>query len=635
MRRTLLLIAMITFVYTTLSQAQTLKGDGQIFWEEHFDWEDPDAGRGWTLPEGWLIEDHSTDETGYVWEWTKDAMQGPFAERDGGYILNSSTGDNGFLAIDMDNYNAGVSYMEMKYINSSITLPRFDFSEHSSVILRLEQMFKYFGSATRMEIEVSNDNGQRWAAFDMKMGTAAAVNTMNLPNDEVAHFTANLSAVAAGMPDVIIKITWESSILYFWMLDDITLAEGWTNDLQMMHYNAELVDDDPEYSEGFMYMMPKTQILPMGLFEGSVINNGEIEQYDVYLNVNIDKNGVSQFNANSDNLWSLAFGDPADTLRIVESYTPVDYGHYELTFTMMSEYDEQTPDDNTASFLFHITDSVFARTPDVSEAHESPWRSYYTHPHEGDIMGTEFNPTTDCEASSISAYISKANLDAEFKFVLMEIIDGDGDMPEFVELLSSEVIYVDEAVLEQGWVTLPLDPDGVGEFLKAGHRYLAGVQFWTFTYADDLANRGDAFWLGSTQSFPGSSEKQWTFMSDPSTWTQGSQYDRMIRLNINNHENIIDGIEDLNNNNHLGQNYPNPFSSYTEIEYRLETSSEVSIEIYDLTGKMVRKDHLGFMSAGNNQIRLDAEGLQAGIYYYTLRSDKYSSTKKMVVVSSI
>jgi len=393
----------------------------------------------------------------------------------------------------------------------------------------------------------------------------------------------------------------------------------------------EVVDENPDNSNGFYYMMPKTQIMPLGGFEASVTNNGEYELYDVQLNVAINKNHQEQFSASSETLHSVYFGDPADTLRITETYIPVDFGHYEISYKLEGDNADQFPDNNTESYYFHVTDSVFARTPDVSEADESPWRSYYQYTHEGDLMGVEFNPIEDCIASSISVYISRSNFDVDFKFVLLEITEGEGDELEFKELVTTETMWVDSEVLNQGWVTLPLDPDGVGEYLKAGGRYIAAVQFWTYIEEDDLINRGDAFWIGSTQSYPGSYNKQWLYESYTAEWTQGSNYNKMIRLNIDNHENIIDGISNSLNTNSLSQNYPNPFSTQTSITYNLARDENVTIEIMDLTGRTIAVLQEGFRSAGTHTTILSKDRLDAGLYFYTLTVGRTSLTKKMTI----
>jgi hypothetical protein len=630
MKRLVLLTLIGLAGIAAIGQTHRLKGNGQVFWEEHFNWENPLDAKGWTAGAGWKIEDLSSDDTGYVWGWTKDSMQGPFAKRDGGYILNSTTRSNGFLAIDLDALNAGKAYTDMLYVNSSITLPLMNFSTHPSVILSLEQMFKYF-NAPRMVVEVSNDNGGHWAEFDLKMGTARGINTMNLPNNQVARFSANISDVAAGQPSVTIKITWSGSILYFWMMDDMTLAEGWDNDLKMNYSQIQQIDGNPDASAGFMYMMPKTQILPIGIFEGSVLNYGEIEQTNVRLQAEIFKNSASQFNESSTSLAYLYPSDPADTLTIGKTYTPADYGHYQVVLEMKSDEAEQTPDNNRKSFYFHVTDSVFARTPDVSEADESPWRDFYQYPHEGDLMATEFDPIADCEASSISVYISKANIGADFKLVLMEIIPVADAQPTTIELLTSPMMTVDSTLLKNGWVTIPLDLDGQGEKMKAGKKYLAAVQFWTYITADNLVNRKNAFWIGSTKTYPGSFDKQWGYETDNSTWKNGSSFNRMIRLNINNHENQVDGIQAKGLEHSLEQNYPNPFSSETRISYQLGKEAPVTVEIKDLTGKVVQLLEEGTQAAGLHTVRVTKSNLDSGIYFYTLKAGETRITRRMVV----
>lgn len=630
MKRILLMTMVCLMGLASVEQTHRLKGNGKIFWEEHFDWGNPNDAKGWTAPAGWKIEDLSADDNGFAWVWTKDSMQGPFARRDGGYILNSTTRENGFLAIDLDNLNAYRQYTDMLYVNSTITLPVMNFSTHPSVILSLEQMFKYFNTP-RMVIEVSNDKGGHWAEFDLKMGTARGINTLNLPNNQVAHFTANISEVAAGQPEVTIKLTWSGSILYFWMLDDLTFSEGWDYDLKMNHWQAKEIDNNPDESAGFLYMMPKTQILPIGSFEASVINYGEIEQTNVRFQAEILKNGASQFKESSNSLPYLYFSDPADTLFIDKSYTPADYGHYEMRLSMKSDQEDQYPENNLKSFYFHITDSVFARTPDKSEADESPWRDFYQYTHEGDLMATEFDPISNCEASSISAYISKANIGADFKFVLMEIVPVAGEQPTTIELLSSPMMTVDSTLLKQGWVTLPLDLDGQGEKMKAGKKYLAAVQFWTYIAADNLVNRKNTFWIGSTNSYPGSNDKQWSYETYNSAWKNGSSFNKMIRLNINNHENIIDGILESGLENSLGQNFPNPFLSETQIGYQLGKEAPVTIEIKDVTGKLVQVVEEGIKPAGKHSITIYNLNLETGIYFYTLKSGDSGITRRMVV----
>ena len=98
----------------------------------------------------------------------------------------------------------------------------------------------------------------------------------------------------------------------------------------------------------------------------------------------------------------------------------------------------------------------------------------------------------------------------------------------------------------------------------------------------------------------------------------------------------------------IGHNYPNPFNPETWIPFQLAHSSNTSILIYSLTGQLIRRLNLGYLSAGSyldksraahwNGRNTLGEPVPSGIYFYTLNiQDSYtekdfSKTKKMVVV---
>jgi hypothetical protein len=82
----------------------------------------------------------------------------------------------------------------------------------------------------------------------------------------------------------------------------------------------------------------------------------------------------------------------------------------------------------------------------------------------------------------------------------------------------------------------------------------------------------------------------------------------------------------------LNQNYPNPFNPSTLINYSLASDGNVSLTIYDITGREVTKLVNEFKSAGDHSVDFDAELLPGGVYFYTLRSEGFEETKKMLMV---
>jgi flagellar hook assembly protein FlgD len=66
------------------------------------------------------------------------------------------------------------------------------------------------------------------------------------------------------------------------------------------------------------------------------------------------------------------------------------------------------------------------------------------------------------------------------------------------------------------------------------------------------------------------------------------------------------------------RSYPNPFVGFTTLEYELEHSANVNLSIYNYLGQQVVVLADGKQAAGRQQVRWDAEGIPAGIYFYRL-----------------
>ena len=91
----------------------------------------------------------------------------------------------------------------------------------------------------------------------------------------------------------------------------------------------------------------------------------------------------------------------------------------------------------------------------------------------------------------------------------------------------------------------------------------------------------------------------------------------------------------------LLQNYPNPFNPETWIPFRLASTGQVSIEIYDATGTLVRQLDLGYLMPGHYLNRTSAaywdgtnrygEPVASGIYFYTLSTPSFHTTRKMII----
>jgi photosystem II stability/assembly factor-like uncharacterized protein len=80
----------------------------------------------------------------------------------------------------------------------------------------------------------------------------------------------------------------------------------------------------------------------------------------------------------------------------------------------------------------------------------------------------------------------------------------------------------------------------------------------------------------------------------------------------------------------LYQNYPNPFNPSTKIDYEIPVTAYVDISIYDLLGRKVTTMVNGVQKPGIYQIIWDASNYSSGIYFYTLTTENFKDTKKLV-----
>ncbi|MBN2465911.1 T9SS type A sorting domain-containing protein, partial [candidate division WOR-3 bacterium] len=76
---------------------------------------------------------------------------------------------------------------------------------------------------------------------------------------------------------------------------------------------------------------------------------------------------------------------------------------------------------------------------------------------------------------------------------------------------------------------------------------------------------------------------------------------------------------------------PNPFGGRTRISYMLPQAGNVSLVVYDAVGRPVQAIASGRREAGRYTATWDAHEAAAGVYFYTLTSDKASLTKKLIL----
>ena len=87
----------------------------------------------------------------------------------------------------------------------------------------------------------------------------------------------------------------------------------------------------------------------------------------------------------------------------------------------------------------------------------------------------------------------------------------------------------------------------------------------------------------------------------------------------------------------LKQNYPNPFNPSTSIDFEVFESSKVSLDVYDLSGRLVKNLLSGNLNSGAYNIEWNGKSTNgisaaAGVYFYSLSSGESTIIKKMSLI---
>jgi len=156
---------------------------------------------------------------------------------------------------------------------------------------------------------------------------------------------------------------------------------------------------------------------------------------------------------------------------------------------------------------------------------------------------------------------------------------------------------------------------------------------------------------GNTKSLTMSGTGDWTnWVYDSVGVTLNAGYDNTIRIaatgnDFGNLDEIaiipvaITAVESEKNKNNipaefqLYQNYPNPFNPQTTISFALPNTATVTITLYDINGRLIRKLVNDNYQAGFHKITFDGKNLGSGVYFVHARMS--SSNKQAVFTRKI
>jgi hypothetical protein len=132
----------------------------------------------------------------------------------------------------------------------------------------------------------------------------------------------------------------------------------------------------------------------------------------------------------------------------------------------------------------------------------------------------------------------------------------------------------------------------------------------------------DAYeWFTASSSWPVLEIIYETYTVGSSTFT-----DKYVRLNID-----PTGVAEQNNSSLAATVFPNPVKGQCTISASLDSPQKVTMEIFDLAGKLLLSENHGEQPAGNFQQQPDISKLGSGVYLLRISAGEAVSTQKLII----
>ena len=78
--------------------------------------------------------------------------------------------------------------------------------------------------------------------------------------------------------------------------------------------------------------------------------------------------------------------------------------------------------------------------------------------------------------------------------------------------------------------------------------------------------------------------------------------------------------------------YPNPFNPETNIKFGLPSNHNISLEIYDIKGRIIKELVNEEFSAGYHTVTWNAENISSGIYIIRMFAGHFTQTQKIILL---
>jgi len=150
----------------------------------------------------------------------------------------------------------------------------------------------------------------------------------------------------------------------------------------------------------------------------------------------------------------------------------------------------------------------------------------------------------------------------------------------------------------------------------------------------DREDNARIFLIGETDTVEaGSGDYEFNFTTRPYTAKRGGISELGMFVVGKFKDSVWTGVaEKMPRRYRLKQNYPNPFTSVTFIEYELPKDEKADLKVYNALGQEVAVLEKGNKLAGYHKVEWNASNLSTGVYFYKLTAGSFTDTKKLLLL---
>jgi len=591
-------------------------------------YEDFGSGSPTSLPTGWTVTNLSSVTTNQ-WIWSNTAPGGQYSTNIS--ALASVTPGNGYMALPCDLYNTPFPAGGPDPMDTWFTSPSFPISpQRGSVIVEYRQYMRYCcSSLNELVLEVSND-GVNWSVpYDAIGGRGP--NTIT-PNGELG--SINVSADLGYQNTGYLRFRSTGNSHYFWMIDDVTVLEGASNNMQLEELTMKF---HSSYGITPIYRILPIINVPPVTYTGFTYNAGAFAQTNVDLNLDVIMDSTIGGGAGQGVVHSasavVAASVPSlqrDTTDIVNPFFSFNTGWYRNRISISSDSVNQAPLTAEGDYTFALTaDTVLAL--DRGEAFfsgSSGPPSYVGGGQDGDraaaLMIIDSNVTGGVPALSISVFVANRTetdgLSISPRIWRFEEDSATLNAAVLSPAVGSSLFSTTIDTTNQGtWVTLPIFPPVT---LTPGAYYFGVEQTGGGT-------NGNEIWLGRDvgQESVAPVFSNIFFLNEPTNprWIAPP---RLLGIRFNG--NFPTGIEDNAVTEKVEFNvFPNPNNGLFTLTANSNQPKTYIMNVRNMVGQTVMSEALNVN--GNATRQVDLTSFDKGVYFVTLENGEERLVKKVVV----